>query len=106
LAGIGGVIIARTTRALTDSQAFKLRVLIGIFLIMAFWSALIEGPAISVAIDSLPSDIGALGELLSPRQRQQALDRQTLKKARRQSQIVRIVAPMAYIAATAAFTLH
>jgi len=108
LAGIGAVIIAHTSRALTDSQAFKLRLLIGIFLIiMAGWSALIEGPSVSVSINSLPTDIGTLGELLSPGQRQQALDLQTLKKARRQSRIVRVAVPMAYaVAAAAAFSVH
>ena len=108
LAAVGGVIIAHTSNALTDSQAFKLRLLIGIFLIiLAGWSALIEGPAASIAIDSLPKDIGTLGDLLSAGQRQQALDLQTLKKAQRQNRIVRVAVPIAYAAAAAAaFSLH
>ena len=108
LAGIGGVIIAHTTHALTDSQASKLRLLIGVFLIiMTGWSTLIEGPPVSVAIDSLSKDINTLGELLSAGQRQQALDLQTFKRARRQSRVVRVAVPVAYAAsAIAAFTLR
>jgi hypothetical protein len=108
LVAIGGVIVAQTSRALTDSQAFKLHLLIGIFLIaLAVWSALVEGPTVSVAIDSFPKDIGTLGELLSAGQRQKILDLQTFKKAQMQSRIVRVMVPIAYtIAAAAAFTLH
>ena len=108
LAGIGGVIVAQTSSAVTDSQAAKLRLLIAVFLfIMTGWSVLIEGPATTIGIDSLPADMGKLGELLSERQQQEVLDLTTLRRARRQSTIVRVAVPLAYlVAAVVALTVH
>lgn len=100
LAGIGGVIIAQTTSALTVSQATKLRMLIAFFLfIMVAWSVFIEGPTSTIALDSLSADMGKLGELLSEGQRQEALDLVTVQKTRRQSRLIRIAVPGAYLAA-------
>lgn len=108
LAAIGGIIVAQTTHVITDSQASKLRLLIGAFLIiMVGWSVFIDGPPATIAINSLPKDIGTLGELLSLGQREQVLNLDILKRARRHSIIVRVAVPVAYaIAAAAAFVLR
>jgi hypothetical protein len=108
LAGIGGVIVAQTSHALTDSQASSLRVLIAVFLyVMAAWSAMIEGPATTIGLNNLPKDIGTLAELLSKSQQQEALDLATLKRAQLQSRIVKIAVPAAYlIAGTVALIIH
>jgi hypothetical protein len=74
LIAIGGVIVARSTKALTDGQAHDLRSLIALFLVfLAVWSFFIEGPPVTRVV--------------------------AVFKAERRGWIVRFATPVVYLAA-------
>jgi hypothetical protein len=107
-AGVGGIIIARTTKTLTLSQAADLRHLLGTFLlILVAWSFLLEGRPVTSAIDALSSDLATFSDLLTEPEQLAILNSKTVTRARHQAWTARIVVPLAYLAAAiVALCLH
>lgn len=106
LAATGGIVIAKTSATLTASQAADLRMLLAVFLlILAGWSTLIEGPAVTVGLRGLRDDVAALSPLLPEAEQRAILNLSSVKRAKRHALRVRIAVPVAYVAAAIAAAL-
>ena len=99
-AAIGAIIVARTTKTLTADQAASLRQLLGTFLVVLVpWSFLLEGRPVTMAIGSLKRDLTTFSDLVPASEQAAILQTETVRRARSQAWIARVVVPLAYAAA-------
>jgi hypothetical protein len=103
LLAIGGVIIARTTKAITEGQAHDLRTLLALFLLgLIVWNITIEGPPVSSPLKSLRQDIDTVADLLTESERDDILHLSAVRSASRRATVIRIAVPAVYLAAAIA----
>lgn len=106
LLAIGGVIIAQTTKVLTDGQAQDLRILLFFFLIgLILWNAAVEGPPLSAPLDNLRKDLRTVADLLTDSERDEILRLESIVSARRTVFRIRLVVPAVYAVAALAALL-
>ena len=108
LVALGGIIVAKTNKTLTASQAGHLRVLLAAFLFaLAAWSVVIEGPAVELASRGFKDDIAKLSPLLPDDEQKAILGLSSLRRAGRQVRRVRLAVPVVYVvAAVIALVVH
>ena len=108
LLAIGGVIIARSTNALSQAQADKLHMLLGVALfLLAFWSIFVEGPPVTAAIRGLRRDLDTFSDLLTIADCDAVVSLTSLRMAGSQAKRARWLVPTAYSAAgIAALLIH
>jgi len=103
LLAIGGVIVAQTTKALTEGQAQDLRVLLAVFLVgLVLWNITVEGPPLSAPLKSLVQDLRAIADLLTDSERKEILRLDALVSARRRAVRIRVLVPAVYLVAALA----
>ncbi|WP_159878977.1 hypothetical protein [Plantibacter sp. T3] len=103
LLAIGGVIIARTTKAITEGQAHDLRTLLALFLLgLIVWNITIEGPPVSSPLKSLRQDLDTVADLLTESERDDILRLSAVRAASRRATVIRIAVPAVYLAAAIA----
>jgi hypothetical protein len=99
-AAVGGIIVARTAKTLTDNQAADLRRLLCVYLLLLVpWSYLLEGRAVTMAIGALKRDLATFSELVPASEQAAILATDTVQRARSHAWVARIVVPLAYAAA-------
>jgi len=108
LLAVGGVIVARSTNALTQIQADNLHLLLGVVLfLLALWSIFVEGPPVTAAIRGLRSDLDTFSDLLTDADRDAVVSLTSLGTAGGQAKRARWLVPTAYSAAAiAALLIH
>jgi hypothetical protein len=97
LGAVAGVAVANATAVLSaeDSRGIALGIA-ALFIFLALWAVLVEGPPMRSPILSLGLDLPKVGYLLSKKEIDEILDMTVVKKARRSVLRVRIVTPLVY----------
>lgn len=98
LASIAAIIVTRSTKTLTLSQATNLRHLLGIGLFaLVPWSFFIEGRSLTQGIESFKVDLPQFSELLTEKDCRDILSAQTYTRVSSHAWLVRIVVPLVYL---------
>jgi hypothetical protein len=105
---VGAVIVARSTDAISRTQADKLHMLLGVVLfLLALWSIFVEGPPVTAASRGLRRDLDKFSDLLTRTDRDDVDSLTSLETSRSQAKRVRWLVPIAYSAAgLAALLIH
>ena len=98
LVGIGGVVIANSSKVIDAHVTRSLLLLVAAFLAMlALWSVFLEGPQLASPLNSVIEDIEAGTALVTTTDIDRLRNLASFRKARRQAVQVRIIVPSFYI---------
>ena len=108
LLAIGGVIVAQTTKAITESQAHDLRLLLVVLLLgLIAWNVMVESPPVGSSIKSLRRDFNTIADLLTERERNEILQLDAVTSVFGRARFIRVAVPAVYVAvAIAAWTVR
>jgi hypothetical protein len=99
LIAVGGVLIAKAGANLPDEAGRHLLLVVAGFLaLLAAWSAVVEGPLVTVGLRNLKQDLATGSPLLSRDQTDKLADLETVKAARRRASVVRMLIPILHLA--------
>lgn len=101
LGAVGGVALAGASKVISANQARSLSYAIAAYLVfLVFWSIFIEGPGVTNPLSALDDDLKQVGDLLSKEERKSISAIQSVTLAKRRAYIARVMAPLAYLAAS------
>jgi hypothetical protein len=98
LAAVAGIAIAHATTVLSAADARGIATGIALlFVFLALWAILVEGPPMRGIITSLSDDLPKIGSLLTERQLREVLEMTSVEQAKKSVLRIQLVTPLVYL---------